>query len=143
MKSDPFLSCPEIDTFMGSTVGLSWSAPETALQSAHAVRTCRDRLASAGADLAAYNTTESASDVAELRIAMGIEHWNVYGISYGSDLALQVLRDHPEGVRSLILDAVVPPSINPIETGWRCRERERNGHLQGLRGRARLPCRFP
>src|SRR4051794_31826077 len=30
MKSDPFLSCPEIDSFMESTVSLSWSAPETA-----------------------------------------------------------------------------------------------------------------
>jgi pimeloyl-ACP methyl ester carboxylesterase len=83
------------------------------------VRTCRYRLASAGADLTAYNTTESASDIAELRIAMGIERWNIYGVSYGSDLALQVLRDHPEGVRSLVIDAVVPPNINVIETGSR------------------------
>jgi pimeloyl-ACP methyl ester carboxylesterase len=63
LKSDPFLSCPEIDTFMESTVGLSWSAPKTALQSAATVRTCRDRLASAGADLGAYNTTESATAI--------------------------------------------------------------------------------
>jgi pimeloyl-ACP methyl ester carboxylesterase len=119
LKSDPFLSCPEVDTFMESTVGLSWSAPETALQSAATVRTCRDRLASAGADFAAYNTTESASDIADLRIAMGIERWNIYGVSYGTDLALQVLRDHPEGVRSMVIDAVLPPNINPIKTGWR------------------------
>jgi pimeloyl-ACP methyl ester carboxylesterase len=119
LKSDPFLSCPEIDTFMESTVSLSWSAPETAKQSAAAVRTCRDRLARAGADLAAYNTTESASDVADLRIAMGIDRWNIYGVSYGTDLALQVLRDHPEGIRSVVIDAVLPPNVNPIETGWR------------------------
>jgi pimeloyl-ACP methyl ester carboxylesterase len=119
LKSDPFLSCPEIDTFMESTVGLSWSAPETAQQSAAVVRTCRERLASAGVDLAAYNTTESASDIADLRIAMGIDRWNIYGVSYGTDLALQVLRDHPEGIRTVVVDAVVPPNINPIETGWR------------------------
>jgi pimeloyl-ACP methyl ester carboxylesterase len=119
LKSDPFLSCPEIDAFMESTVGLSWSAPETAQQSAETTRSCRDRLASAGAYLAAYNTTESASDIADLRIAMGIDRWNIYGISYGTDLALQVLRDHPEGVRSVVVDAVLPPNINPIETGWR------------------------
>ncbi len=29
LQSDPFLSCPEIDAFMASTVGLSWLAPET------------------------------------------------------------------------------------------------------------------
>lgn len=119
LQSKPFLSCPEIDHFMEGTVGLSWLAPETIAQDATITRACRDRLAAAGADLAAYNTTESAADVADLRVAMGIERWNVYGVSYGSDLALQVLRDHPEGIRSVIVDAVLPPQIDPIETGWR------------------------
>lgn len=45
LKSDPFLSCPEIDTFMESTVGLSWLAPETIQQDAAVTRKCRDRLA--------------------------------------------------------------------------------------------------
>jgi pimeloyl-ACP methyl ester carboxylesterase len=119
LKSHPFLSCPEIDAFMESTVGLSWLAPETIEQDAMTTRTCRDRLAAAGADLAAYNTTESSADVADLRIAMGYEEWNVYGVSYGTDLALQTLRDHPAGIRSVVIDAVLPPHINPIETGWR------------------------
>ena len=119
LKSDPFLSCPEIDTFMASTVGLSWSAPETAEQEGAVVQACRDRLDAAGADLAAYNTTESTADVADLRIAMGYDEWNLYGISYGSDLALQTLRDHPAGIRSVVVDAVLPPNINPIEIGWR------------------------
>lgn len=119
LKSDPFLSCPEIDRFMESTVGLSWLAPETIEQDAATTRRCRDRLAAAGAELAAYNTTESAADVADLRVAMGIKDWNIYGVSYGTDLALQTLRDHPAGIRSVAIDAVVPPHIDVIETGWR------------------------
>lgn len=119
LTSDPFLSCPEVDAFMERTVAMSWSAPETAEQSAAVTRACRDRLAGTGVDLAAYNTTESAADVADLRTAMGIDQWNIYGISYGTDLALQVLRDHPAGVRSVVVDAVLPPDINPMETGWR------------------------
>jgi pimeloyl-ACP methyl ester carboxylesterase len=119
LKSNPFLSCPEIDTFMESTVGLSWSAPETAEQEGAAVQACRDRLVAAGVDLAAYNTTESAADVADLRTAMGYHDWNLYGISYGTDLALQTLRDHPAGIRSVVVDAVLPPNVNPMETGWR------------------------
>lgn len=119
LKSSPFLSCPEIDAFMEGTVGASWLAPDTIEQDALVTRTCRDRLAAAGADLAAYNSTESAADVADLRIAMGIREWNVYGVSYGTDLALQTLRDHPAGIRSMVIDAVLPPSINPFESGWR------------------------
>jgi pimeloyl-ACP methyl ester carboxylesterase len=119
LKAHPFLSCPEIDSFYIDTISLSWSAPETAQQDALATRTCRDRLAAAGADLASYNSSESSADIADLRIAMGIDQWNLYGVSAGADLALQVLRDHPAGVRSLVLDAVLPPQLNPIESGWR------------------------
>jgi pimeloyl-ACP methyl ester carboxylesterase len=33
-------------------------------------------------------------------------------------MALQLLRDHPEGIRSLVLDSVVPPQVNLIEGFW-------------------------
>jgi hypothetical protein len=83
LKSHPFLSCREIDAFMVSTVSLSWLSPETIEQDAATTRACRDRLA-AGAELAAYNTTESAADVADLRIAMGIREWTITGVSYAA-----------------------------------------------------------
>ena len=37
---------------------------------------------------------------------------NLYGISYGTRWALEVLRRHPAVVRSAVLDAVYPPQIN-------------------------------
>ncbi|HEV7421094.1 MAG TPA: hypothetical protein VGO30_14780 [Mycobacterium sp.] len=37
---------------------------------------------------------------------LGIREWNYYGVSYGSDLALQLLRDHPDGSRSVVADSV-------------------------------------
>jgi pimeloyl-ACP methyl ester carboxylesterase len=39
-------------------------------------------------------------------------------VSYGSDLALQLLRDHPDGIRSLVVDSVAPPQVNLIEQFW-------------------------
>ena len=110
LKSEPFLSCPEVDTFMEHTVELSWSAPATAEQGAAATRTCRDRLAAAGADLAAYNTTENAADVADLRTALGIDEWNIYGISYGSDLALQTCAITPPGSAASSSTLFSPPT---------------------------------
>jgi pimeloyl-ACP methyl ester carboxylesterase len=119
MKSEPFLSCPEIDQFTEQAVSLAWNAPATAEQSGAAVRACRERLAAAGWDLSAYNTTENAADLADLRVALGIREWNLDGLSYGSDLVLQTLRDHPAGIRSIIVDAVVPPQVNVIEQMWK------------------------
>ena len=75
-------------------------------------------MAATGVDLAAYNSTENAADIADLRVALGIDSWNVYGVSYGSKLALIVLRDHPQGIRSVVLDSVSPPTNNIVETWW-------------------------
>ncbi|MDT0353048.1 alpha/beta fold hydrolase [Pseudonocardia charpentierae] len=111
-KAEPVLSCPEIDTFAAEWVGSDTLDPATARRSADAVGACHDRLA-ANADLAAYNTSENSADVADLRTALGIAEWNLYGASYGSDLALQTLRDHPEGIRSVVVDSIVPPQQTP------------------------------
>ena len=118
MHSEPHLSCPEMDEFAARSIGLVYASASTAALDAAAIAACRERLARAGADLAAYNTRENAADIAELRVALGIAEWNVYGVSYGTDLALQLLRDHPEGIRSVVLDSVVPPNRNIIDQWW-------------------------
>jgi pimeloyl-ACP methyl ester carboxylesterase len=83
---------------------------ETAREVA-AARECADRLRGDGIDLAAYTTTESAADVADLRRALGYAEWDLWGLSYSTRLVLTVLRDHPEGVRRVVLDSVVPPDV--------------------------------
>ena len=64
------------------------------------------------ADLTAYNTAENAADVNDLRIALGYEQVNLWGGSYGSRLALEVMRSHPEGLRSVVLDAPYIPEAD-------------------------------
>ncbi len=118
MHADPYLSCPEIDEFQTTQTGLSPLDPATAPLDVEATQTCRNRLAGGGSDLGAYDTAENAADVADLRVALGLDEWNVYGVSYGSDLALSVLRDHPDGVRSVVLDSVVPTQSNIIGEFW-------------------------
>jgi len=59
-----------------------------------------------GIDLEAFSSVESAADAEDLRRALGIRAWNVVGVSYGSRLAQVIARDHPQGVRSVILDSV-------------------------------------
>jgi pimeloyl-ACP methyl ester carboxylesterase len=46
----------------------------------------------------------------------------VHGVSYGTNLALQLLRDHPEGIRAMVLDGVVPPQTRSVEV-WTGRPR--------------------
>ena len=117
-RADPRLGCPGWEQFIYDAVSLPFAAESTTAADAAAIKECRDQLAATGVDLAAYNSTENAADIADLRRALGIDSWNVYGVSYGSRLALIVLRDHPQGIRSVVLDSVSPPTVNIVETWW-------------------------
>ena len=61
------------------------------------------RLRAEGVNLQAYNTEESADDVDAVRRAFGYDRMILWGRSYGSHLALAILRRHPEGVERVIL----------------------------------------
>ncbi|RMH43924.1 MAG: alpha/beta fold hydrolase, partial [Deltaproteobacteria bacterium] len=63
-------------------------------------------------DLTAFNTAYNADDVDDLRAALGYEQLDVYGISYGSRLGLEVLRRHPDRVRSAWLGGLVPAQVD-------------------------------
>jgi pimeloyl-ACP methyl ester carboxylesterase len=67
---------------------------------------CAARLAEEGIDLFVFNTEESAADVEDLRVALGLEEINLYGQSYGSILGQTVMRLYPAGVRSVVLESV-------------------------------------
>ncbi|CAA9523662.1 MAG: hypothetical protein AVDCRST_MAG79-355 [uncultured Thermoleophilia bacterium] len=95
-RSTPPLSCA-VETVI---------APRGPL--ARALTDCAARLGRWGVDLGAYTTAENAADVAALATALGVATVDLYGSSYGSRLALTVMRDHPATVRSVILDAPVP-----------------------------------
>ena len=93
--SDPALTCPE----QGDADNADW------------LIACRDRLTAEGVKLDAYTTRENAADAADLMRALGFESYNVWGGSYGSSLALALLRDHPEGIRSVFLSALQPSDL--------------------------------
>jgi pimeloyl-ACP methyl ester carboxylesterase len=72
-------------------------------------RDCAVELAAKGNDLTAYNTYQNALDVRALMRALGYADYNIYGVSYGTTLGLEVMRSAPEGLRSVVLDSVSPP----------------------------------
>lgn len=72
---------------------------------------CHESLV-AVADLTAYNSAASAADVEDLRRALGTEQVNLWGGSYGTRLALEVMRRYPGPLRSVVLDAVYPPDVD-------------------------------
>jgi pimeloyl-ACP methyl ester carboxylesterase len=103
--STPSLKCPELDAVVQNHLAESPSDAQQRTLTAQALQQCHDRWVAEGVDLAAYNSVESASDVAAVMKALGFSTYNIYALSYGTLLAQHVLRDHPEGIRSVMLDS--------------------------------------
>lgn len=76
-----------------------------------AVRDCAERLRQAGTDPALYTTTEAVEDLEAVRAALGAGKIDLYGVSYGSRVALVYLRSHPDRVRSAVLQGVAPTNM--------------------------------
>lgn len=96
--SEPDLRCPETYEYFDYLSG---------------VEACRDRLAKL-VDLQAFNSRENAADIDLLRKTLGFKEVNLFGVSYGTRLALTIMRDYPKGIRSVILDSVYPPQVNRL-----------------------------
>jgi pimeloyl-ACP methyl ester carboxylesterase len=73
---------------------------------------CRADLVAQGIDLEQYNNVNTARDFEMLRRALKIERWNLFGISYGTTLAMYVMRAFPDGVRSVVLDSPTAPGTD-------------------------------
>jgi pimeloyl-ACP methyl ester carboxylesterase len=106
--SCPGLSDPTVWTNTGKTPD-AWMGRRQRMRDA--VIACRQRLVGQGHALAAYNSTQSARDVAALRPLLGLDAWSLYGVSYGTRFALTMMRNHPDGIRSAILDSPYPPQL--------------------------------
>jgi pimeloyl-ACP methyl ester carboxylesterase len=105
--SEPALECPE---FVQAAFDLlDEPDPDITIKALFdATLACRDRLASAGHNLSVYNTVQNAADVDAIRLALGYDKVNLWGGSYGSLLAQAVMRDHPEGIRSVAINSILP-----------------------------------
>ncbi|MEU4067557.1 alpha/beta hydrolase [Streptomyces wedmorensis] len=142
-SADPEITCPNIDAFNARALGLVSNAPSTGRLHVEATRECRDRVASQGADRRAYNDIESSADYDALRKALGVKQWNVFGISYGTHLALNYMRLHPKGIRSVGIDGVLPPSLAGGAVTWKAAREGFDGLFKACEDQPACNTRYP
>jgi pimeloyl-ACP methyl ester carboxylesterase len=114
--STPSLYCSENTKLDHDLISVILSPAEGSKRQTDATLACQKRLTASGINLAAYNTDQDGADVNSIREALGYKTLNLYGISYGTRLALNIMRDFPTTVRSSIIDSVVPVEA-PMEVG--------------------------
>ncbi|HHY55910.1 MAG TPA: alpha/beta fold hydrolase [Chloroflexi bacterium] len=76
---------------------------------------CMAALRARGIEPLAFNTTYNAADAADLLTALGYTQADLLGVSYGTRLALEMVRRQPQVVRSVVLDSVVAPETLSYE----------------------------
>ncbi|WP_164473483.1 alpha/beta fold hydrolase [Deinococcus psychrotolerans] len=110
-RSRPTLNCPQLDA-LSKRDDLK-SAQVSPLSLAGAV-SCGQKLRADGVALENFNTAQAALDIDWVRRALGYDQINVYGLSYGTRLAQELLRRAPGHLRAVILDSVIPPTLDLI-----------------------------
>ena len=108
----PVLDCPDytaafLDLLDFDIGGRSVTARQAGEYTVEVLQRCAEQLRSI-AHLPAYNTRENAADVNDLRRVLGYDRLNLHAISYGTEVALNIMGYFPETVRSVVLDAVRP-----------------------------------
>jgi pimeloyl-ACP methyl ester carboxylesterase len=91
------LRCNALQDAMGSS---DLTPPPAA-----AVRACAAKL---GSRRQFYGTDDVVADMESLRVALGVDKWTIDGISYGTYVGERYALAHPQQVRKLVLDSVVP-----------------------------------
>ena len=76
---------------------------------------CHEAFTKAGLDPTQFNTANSARDLVGLMQALSYTDYNLHGTSYGTRLALEIMRRHPDApIRSVVLDSPVAPTVDRL-----------------------------
>ena len=110
----PIATSPKCATGTGAT-GTGDSGPLDCsgvsgwLRTLSSVATCAREL---GQGRGSYRTADSVADIEALRVAGGYQRLVLYGVSYGTAVALAYAATYPDHVERLVLDSVVDPQEN-------------------------------
>ena len=77
---------------------------------------CAEQMQKQGIDLAQYDTEAHAQDALTLMRALGYDQFNIYAASYGTRIALELMRQKTPGLRAVVLDSPISPSVRELET---------------------------
>jgi pimeloyl-ACP methyl ester carboxylesterase len=106
--AQPYLACPEYDAVPFEAALNNVSDEDRRASQLEAMQTCYDAFVAEGIDLSAYNTTENAADIVDIKQALGYDQIIYYGQSYGTVLGQFLLRNNPEILEAAILDGIAP-----------------------------------
>jgi pimeloyl-ACP methyl ester carboxylesterase len=125
--SEPGL-CKSLDSSLHA-IPNTISDEELILKETNIYSDCKDELLKQGILLSDFSSLQSAADAEAIRKELGIDNWNIYSVSHGTTVALNMMRTFPKHIRSVILDSPFPPNapwsdfVQPFDTCFRVLEK--------------------
>lgn len=116
-RGEPDMDCSELDVLSATPQPEPQSKDQRAEAEAAAIRICADRFTASGLDGAMFTSPVAADDAIDVINALNINRVNLFAVSYGTRVALEIIRRHPNRVRTAVLDSVYPPDVNALEEG--------------------------
>lgn len=105
------LSEPDVCNDIKSTIREAVAAPGDGFATAWRINEpyarCRARFAAAGLRPEYFGTRATSRDAERLRLALGIERWDIISVSYGTIVALDMMATNPSSIGSVVLDSPV------------------------------------
>ena len=114
-SSVPSLDCDEVEDAAINSLNKALDNDELVALTKTSYAACKERLEQQGIDISQYHVINAARDLERLRIGLGVEQLNVYGVSYGSRVSLVYEQLFPDSARALILDGIYPQSTKTYE----------------------------
>ncbi|GJM38913.1 MAG: hypothetical protein DHS20C19_22800 [Acidimicrobiales bacterium] len=114
-SSTPNMQCPELEQAVFDILGAAAPFADELVSRNAQVEACHARLLGEGIDLNSFSTPHSAADLDLIRQALEIDRWHLFGVSYGTRLALETMRSFPGGVETAILDSVYPTTAGEAD----------------------------
>ncbi|MEP6713194.1 MAG: alpha/beta fold hydrolase [Ferruginibacter sp.] len=92
-------------------------------------KNCREQLLKEGINVSSFSAIQLAADAEAIRKSLQIDDWNVYGVSFGTTVALNMIRNHSRHIKAVILDSPFPPNapwqdfVRPFDTCFKVLEK--------------------
>lgn len=140
--SQPSLVCTEVDALQYQTDVNLTVQQGIALQD-KALNACHARLTGEGIDLSAYTTYNDANDIHDLITTMHYQQVGIYGVSYGTRVALELMRSFPQNIKDVVLDSTVPADVHLLPNEPKNTVRVFNTLFQGCASDANCNAKYP
>ena len=110
-RSEPSLDCPD-PTPADRAINTLEADPLAA--EVVRLRACGESLIAQGIDFSEFRLPNHAADVVRIARTFGHAEVNLVALSYGTRVALQVIREAPDLVRAAVLDGPYPSNVNAL-----------------------------